>query len=79
MTSQRCACGQALHYGDPGIEARVQETIDALGPTVDVPTALGTWVVPRHYYALHGIVVAQLPELARRYHWERLDLADTGD
>ena len=58
-----------VHYSDPAIEAYVQYDIDALGPTIAVPTSLGTWCVPRHYFALHEICEADLPALARRYRW----------
>jgi hypothetical protein len=64
-----CACGRALHYTNAATEALIQGAIDTLGPTVAVTTRSGTWDVPRHYYALHGIIVRELPTVARRYQW----------
>jgi hypothetical protein len=68
-----CACGSALHYNDPSIEDCVQRAIDALGATIAISTFAGTWCVPRHVIALHGLDVSALPRLARLYHWERKD------
>lgn len=66
-----CACGRALHYSDPAIQAYVERAIEELGETVLISTPAGTWYVPRHYYALHGLEVAALPRLARAYHWRK--------
>ncbi len=67
-----CPCGCPLHYSDPELQARVQELVDAVGPTVLVSTADGSWCVPRHYIALHGIRTADLTELAARLGFERI-------
>jgi hypothetical protein len=64
-----CACGQPLHYSDPAIQAYVELMIEELGPTVPISTPAGTWDVPRHYLALHGIDTAELPRLARLHRW----------
>ena len=64
-----CACGLALHYSDPAIQAYVERAIDELGPTVVVSTAEGSWEVPRHYIALHGLELSALARLALLYHW----------
>lgn len=69
--SERCACGQALHYTDASLQAAVQRFIEDLGPTVRVRTPDGAWLVPRHYIALHGIAAKDLPQLAARYGWAR--------
>ena len=42
MTAVRCACGRALHYSDPAIEACVQQAITAFGAIVAVPASAGT-------------------------------------
>jgi hypothetical protein len=59
-----CACGRALHYNDPAVQRLVERMIAHLGP--EVRTSLGdrTWLVPRHYIALHGLAGADLPTLA---------------
>lgn len=67
--SDRCTCGSPLHYGDATALAHVQRGIDRWGATVRVPTPAGIYHVPRHYIALHGLKVADLPRLARRYGW----------
>jgi hypothetical protein len=58
-----CACGQPLHYTDPARRAWVEDCIARLGPVVQVTLGLRTWVVPRHYIALHGLRAAELPGL----------------
>lgn len=65
-----CACGQSLHYSDPVMRQMVAELVDALGPdvTVEVP-GVGSFRVPRHYIALHGVKAVDLPALAARYGW----------
>ena len=55
MQTGLCFCGRPLHYSDPAIEAYVERAIAELGPMVTVSTPAGTWSVPRHYIALHGI------------------------
>jgi hypothetical protein len=67
-----CACGRELHYDSPFVEALVQDSVDAHGPTVPVQTKVGTWLVPKHYYALHGVEAGLLPALAVRYCFERI-------
>jgi hypothetical protein len=71
MRQAPCACGRELHYSDAAIQAYVDCAIEELGPTVPVSTPAGTWYVPRHYYALHGLDAAALPRLARVYRWEK--------
>lgn len=66
-----CACGRVLHYENPAIERFVQDSITRWGPTLDVVTLTTTWHVPRHFAALHGIDLALLPRLARRFHWRK--------
>ena len=31
-----------------------------------------SYLVPRHYIALHGVKAAELPELAQRYGWTKI-------
>lgn len=66
-----CPCGKLLHYPDLQLESFVQQAIERLGPTTPVSTAAGTWLVPRHFHALHGVTAAELPRLAKRYRWEQ--------
>ncbi len=40
-----CACGLALHYSDPAVQAFMQRAIDQWGPTVAVSIPEGTWYV----------------------------------
>lgn len=64
-----CAC--APPYAGPMIRAFVERANTALGPTVSVSTPMGTWLVPRHFLALHRVALSNLPRLARRYHWRK--------
>jgi len=62
-----CACGQPLHYTDPRIQAMVQAFVDACGELVMVTTPAGSWWVPRHFIALHGLNAEDVPAIAARY------------
>jgi hypothetical protein len=73
VDAERCACGRPLHYQDPETEARVRFLIGLLGTDIRVNTPYGSWLVPRHYIALHGIVAAQLADVARAYGFPRVD------
>lgn len=65
-----CPCGEPLHYTDPTTEQAIRAFVAILGETQPVTVqGLGTWMVPRHYVALHGLKAAELPELAGRYGW----------
>lgn len=67
-----CPCGRPLHYSSHAIESYIQHYVEILGPTLDVTTPAGTWAVPRHYIALHGLKANELPELAQHYGWAQL-------
>jgi hypothetical protein len=69
---ERCSCGQPLHYANAEIAQHIEDLIERLGPTVLVRllSGGGSYKVPRHYIALHGLKAWELEELARRYRWE---------
>jgi hypothetical protein len=71
LAPSRCDCGRPLHYSDPAIQLYVERAIAELGETLPIATPTGTWCVPRHYYALHGLTMASLPRLARLHHWKK--------
>ena len=58
-----CHCGRPLHYTDPVIERIVRGLIRDLGEYAKVSVAGRTWLVQRHYIALHGIRAVDLPYL----------------
>lgn len=41
----------------------VEELIRQFGPDIVITTPQGSWLVPRHYVALHGIKAWELPSL----------------
>lgn len=41
------------------------------GLYVRVRTPVGTWRVPRHFIALHGLKAEELPALAKTFEWEK--------
>lgn len=61
--TELCACGKPLHYSDPEIQAQVQHLVDRLGPLLLVRSGARSWMVPRHFIALHGLVARELPTL----------------
>lgn len=61
---ETCHCGLPLHYSDKSIEALMRQTVEQCGSHVKVTTAEGrTFLVQRHYIALHGIKARELPAL----------------
>jgi hypothetical protein len=63
MTSERCHCGLPLHYTHPETQRFVEAMVAELGPCVIVTVAGRSWLVPRHYLALHGLRAADVPHL----------------
>lgn len=58
-----CACGKRLHYTDPLKQEMVQRLVNELGESIPVMTRGRTWLVPRHFIALHGIKAWELEKL----------------
>jgi hypothetical protein len=50
-----CACGRPLHYSDPELQHKVEEIIERKGETIKVTIGNRSWMVQRHYIALHGL------------------------
>lgn len=69
-----CACGRPLHYSRIDNELYVRAMIDLHGPTIPVRVLNSeeSYLVPRHYIALHGIKAIELPTLAALYGWEKV-------
>jgi hypothetical protein len=59
-----CACGRPLHYINIDVEEIVKRYSKKLGELVEITTANGTFLVQRHYIALHGINAKDLDKLA---------------
>lgn len=70
MSEEKCPCGELLHYPHPPLREFVERMIDTFGPTQAVTRAGRTWVVPRHFTALHGL--RNLPQDAARYGFEEV-------
>lgn len=64
---EMCACGQPLHYLDKTRRVFVDEMVARLGKEVKVTCGNRSWMVPRHFVALHGLEASELPELAKKY------------
>jgi hypothetical protein len=60
---ERCACGRRLHYSSPATEQAMRQVVGQLGERARVTTPDGTFLVPRHYVALHGLAADELPRL----------------
>ena len=61
--SKLCHCGKPLHYQNLGIERMVLKLIDKLGEFTRVTVRGHTWLVPRHYLALHGLNESKIESL----------------
>ena len=60
---EMCHCGKPLHYSDSMAEAMVRQLIDDLGPDVKVTVGARTFLVQRHFIALHGLSAEEVPHL----------------
>lgn len=58
-----CPCGRPLHYATASHRRYVERLVRQLGPTIPVTVGGRTWIVPRHYIALHGLKAVELPTL----------------
>ena len=67
-----CACGLPLHFTNKVNERNVQVLVRELGECVKMETPKGAFMVPRTYLALHGIKAADLPSLAQRYGFQKV-------
>jgi hypothetical protein len=63
MNDELCACGRPLHYTSPITQHYVEKMIATLGSHVPVTVQGRTWLVQRHYVALHGLKAVDLPNL----------------
>ena len=59
-----CACGKPLHYVNKDVEKIVRRYAEKLGEMVEVTAPSGTFLVQRHYIALHGVEAKDLNRLA---------------
>jgi hypothetical protein len=58
-----CHCGSPLHYTQQGLENYIQAMVDELGEMIRVTVDGRTWLVPRHYIALHGLRASEIATL----------------
>ncbi len=58
-----CWCGKPLHYSSEKTRAIMEYFVRELGPNVPVVCEDKTYLVPRHYIALHGLKACELPLL----------------
>lgn len=73
-----CSCGRPVHYSNDESRARVETLIAEKGECIAITTDAGTWLVPRHYVALHGVAANTLARLARLHGWEKITVKDDG-
>ncbi len=66
MTDELCWCGKPLHYSSEQVRAMVEKFVRELGPTIPVSCGDKTYLVPRHFIALHGLKAQELPLLGFR-------------
>lgn len=63
MTEQLCACGKPLHYSDPSAQHQIDALVSELGEFIEVTVGGRSWLVSRHYIALHGLKGSDLASL----------------
>ena len=63
---ESCHCSRPLHYSNPNVQVLVEELIRLKGPYLRVSLGERTWLVQRHFLALHGLKAQELPSLGFR-------------
>ena len=63
MKPTLCHCGKPLHYNNPIIQAAMENMVAKFGENVKITVDGKTYLVQRHYIALHGIKGGELPTL----------------
>jgi len=71
-----CPCGLPLHYENRREQAMVEALIDKFGEAMAVRTTTGSWLVSRHFAALHGIDASTLAAEAARYGFAQIDVVE---
>lgn len=59
----KCHCGKPLHYTQLGVERFMRAVVLEQGEFVKVTVSGRSWMVQRHYVALHGLKASELPML----------------
>ena len=72
MESQLCPCGSPLHYYFRETYEAARVIVEKFGPSQPVTVGARTFLVPRHFTALHGLRGADLVEVAARYGFEEV-------
>jgi len=72
MAETGCPCG-VPHEMTPAIAEAYAKVTAGLPASVTVRTSGGTFRVPRLFIACHGLKADELPVLAGRYGFERID------
>lgn len=64
MSETYCHCGRPLHYSLPTLEFQMKRLVEENGEYMPVTDSNGhTYLVQRHYIALHGLHESELEEL----------------
>jgi len=71
LSTERCSCGQPLHYPNPDDAVSMDRQVRRFGRTIAVRMERWIWLVPRHYIALHGLPLLRLNELGTVYGWQK--------
>jgi hypothetical protein len=58
--TDKCYCGNPLHYTDENLKKQVEDMIKKLGTHIDIVCMNKTYRVPRHFIALHGLNACDL-------------------
>lgn len=78
MTDEEmCPCGRPLHYGNPDLQAAIQDIIALQGTHIFVAMIANPnrgWSIPRHFIALHDVQGHELEEAAHRYGFEEIGI-----
>lgn len=63
LDKTKCHCGLPLHYSDENTKKQVERLIEKKGWYLPVTVGNKSYLVPRHYIALHGLNAITLDSL----------------
>lgn len=66
MADIKCPCGKDLHYTSVDDQRLVEKYVRELGLEVKVVNGSKTYMVNRHYIALHGLKSLEMEDLAKK-------------
>lgn len=72
MIVKNCPCGKPLHYTDSSLKDKVDALVDKLGELMQVTVGNNSYMVSRHYIALHGLKGNEIEKVAEELKFRKV-------